>query len=577
MTLPEARIDVVTDTYFGTTVEDPYRWMEDWTSAEAQAWTLAHAEHARQTLEALPERAALLERVAELSGAAAILTDLRVAAGRCFYLRQDAGDNLLKLCVRLSDDAPERVLFDPASLGGAVHTSIDWFAPSGDGRRVAYGISEGGSENSTLHILDVDSGRQLPDTISRVHFGFVSWLDADSFVYHRYLEPAAGSSPAEARDNSRSYLHRLGDDPADDRLVLGRGLNGRVDLRPIDRPFVIVPAHSRWMIAVISHSALAKDVWSDCTFYVAPRAGLDDPAGCPWTLVAAVEDGVINFAIDGDTLYLVSHRDAPSHRVLAVALAEGARREVFVPESAAVIEDICLAGGYLLTRELLGGLARIRRFPLAGGAADELPLPFGGSILDWASQPGRPEVYLHMMSWTVSSHLYRCDAAAATVADTGWLAPSPADFSAISVTETHAPAADGAMIPLSIIHRAGLERNGDNPTLLLTYGSYGLALRPAFLPEFLAWYERGGVLAVAHVRGGGEYGRAWHEAGRLLNKENTIGDFIACAEYLIAENYARPARLTGIGGSAGGIPTGGALVRRPELWAAMVMQVPLTN
>lgn len=577
MTLPEARIDPVTDTYFATTIADPYRWMEDWTSDEAQAWTLAQAEHARQSLETLPERAALLERVAELSGAATTLAELRVAGGRCFYLRQDPGDELPKLCVRLAADAPERVLFDPSSLGGESHTAIDWFAPSNDGRRLAYGISQGGSENSTLRILEVDSGQQLPDAISRVHFGLVSWLDADSFVYHRYLEPPPGSPPAEARANSRTCLHRLGDDPANDQVVLGRGVNERVEMQPIDRPFVIVPAASRWMIAVISHSALGLGVWSDCTFYVAPRSALADPAGCPWTRIATVEDGVRNFAIDGDTFYVVSHRDAPTHRVLALALAEGARQEVFVPESAAVIEDICLAGGYLLTRELLGGLARIRRFPLSGGAAEELALPFSGSILDWASQPGRPEVYLHMMSWTVSSHLYRCDADAATVADTGWLAPSPADFSAISITETHAPAADGTMIPLSIIHRAGLERDGDNPTLLLVYGSYGISLRPAFLAEFLAWYERGGVLAVAHVRGGGEYGRVWHEAGRLLNKENTIGDFIACAEYLIAENYTRPARLTGMGGSAGGIPTGGALVRRPELWAAMVMQVAVTN
>jgi prolyl oligopeptidase len=157
------------------------------------------------------------------------------------------------------------------------------------------------------------------------------------------------------------------------------------------------------------------------------------------------------------------------------------------------------------------------------------------------------------------------------------LAPPAVDFSAIVAHELHAPAADGTMIPLSIIHREGLQRDGANPTLLLVYGSYGMVLSPAFLPELLAWYERGGVLAVAHVRGGGEYGRAWHEAGRLLNKERTIGDFIACAEFLIDQGYTRPGRLAGMGGSAGGIPTGGALVRRPDLWAAMIMQVAATN
>jgi prolyl oligopeptidase len=580
MVLRTARIDVVRDTYFGVTLEDPYRWMEDWTSDEARAWLLEQAAAARKVLDALPERDALFARIAALGDAALDLTDVRMAGGRCFYLRREAGAALATLVVRLAPAAPERVLVDPAAIASEVHSAIDWYMPSHDGRRVAYGVSQGGSENSTLCILDVDTGEHFADTISRVRFPFVSWLeDNRSFVYHRYPAPPADTPPAERRYNSRSYLHHLGDDPEHDGVVFARGLNERVDMQPVDRPFIIVATTSPWMIGIISHSALGIGEWTDCTFYVAPRAALANPATCPWTKLAVVEDGVRNFAIRGDTLYLVTHRDAPRYHVVAVSLPHGdvAHAEVVVPASQAVIEDICIAGDYLLTRELDGGIGRLRRVALAGGEPEEVALPVNGTILDWANEPGSADVVLYLTSWTSSPRAYRYTTRSGSLEDTGWVPPSPVDFSDVAAYEVQAPAKDGTLIPLSVIHKKGLPRNGNNPTLLTGYGSYGISLPAFFRPEMLAWYERGGVWAIAHVRGGGEYGREWHEAGRKLKKEHTITDFLACAEYLIAQQYTRPERLAGEGGSAGGIPTGGALVRRPDLWAAMVMQVAVTN
>jgi prolyl oligopeptidase len=371
----------------------------------------------------------------------------------------------------------------------------------------------------------------------------------------------------------------LGDDPEHDGVVFARGLNERVDMQPVDRPFILVPINSPWMIGIISHSALGIGEWSDCTFYVAPRAALSNPATCPWTKIAAVEDGVRNFAISGDTLYLVTHRAAPRYQVVAVSLPHGdlAHSEVVVPASQAVIEDICVAGDYLLTRDLHGGIGRLRRVALAGGEPEEVALPVNGTILDWANEPESADVVLYLTSWTSSPRAYHYNTKSGSLEDTGWVPPSPVDFSDVAAYEVHAPAKDGTLIPLTIIHKQGLQRDGNNPTLLTGYGSYGISIPTFFRPEMLAWYERGGVWAIAHVRGGGEYGREWHEAGRKLNKENTITDFIACAEYLIAQKYTRPERLAGEGGSAGGIPSGGALVRRPDLWAAMVMLVAVTN
>ena len=580
---PAARVEVVQDTYFGTTIDDPYRWMEDGHSDEAHAWMSEQSAYAHATLDALPHREALLSRIAELSSGIPTLHTFRLAGGRIFYLRHDPGAEAPVLAMRSAFAHPERIVLDPTNLPGDEQLSIDWYVPSRDGRLVACGFSSGGSEESTLRVLDVESGAVLDDAISRIHFAFISWLeDNRSFVYHRYPEPPADAPPEARRYDSRSYLHRLGTDPEQDTPVLARGLNPRVEMSQVDRPFLVISPQSDWMIAIISHSALGggatTEQLSDCTFYVAPRAGLANPAACPWTKVAVVEDGVTGFAVNGETLYLLAYRDAPRYRVLAAPFANPAlaQARIVLPESQAVIEAIAVSGGYLLARELDGGIGRLRRIPLAGGEPENIPLPVEGTIVEWASEPDGTTI-LSLTSWAVPPQIHRFDARAGALEDTGWVPPSPVDWSDIAVQEIQVPARDGTLIPLSLIHPKGMARDGSNPTLLTGYGSYGFPFPAEFQPEMRAWYERGGIWAIAHIRGGGEYGREWHEAGHLLNKEHTINDFIDCADYLIAQGYTRPERLAGEGLSAGGIPSGGALVRRPELWAAMVLHVPVVN
>jgi prolyl oligopeptidase len=433
-------------------------------------------------------------------------------------------------------------------------------------------------------VIDADRGVVLDDTIPpRVAFAFVSWLEGNrSFVYHRYPDPPPGAPPQRRRLDSRSYLHRLGTDPQRDVTVLARGLNPRIELTPLDRPFLVVPPLGAWMIALVSHSALGDSTserLTDCTLYVAPRDGLSDPASCAWTRVAGVEDGVTAFAADADTLYLVSYRDAPRSQVLAVPFADPdlSRARRVVPAGDRAVEAVLVAGEDLLVRDLDGGIGRLRRVPLSGGEPEDVPMPVEGGVLEWTGHPDRPEVLLLVATWTQAPRIYRYDGRARALADTGLAPRSPVDFGEVEARTLQAPARDGTLIPVTVIHRKGLALDGGNPTLLTGYGSYGFTELPEFRPQMLAWYELGGVYAVAQLRGGGAYGRQWQEAGRGLRKHTTITDFIDCAEYLVAHGYTHPERLAGDGGSAGGIPTGGALVRRPELWAAMVMHVPMVN
>jgi prolyl oligopeptidase len=575
MEQPIARKETVTDTYFGTAIEDPYRWMEDWKGEELRGWVEAQGAYTREYLDALPERQTLAKRIAELGDASPTFYNFSFMGEHFFYLRRDPGEKLGKLIVRRSKDAEELVLFDPNILTGEVHTAIDWYVPSRNGELVAYGTSQGGSEESTLHILEVESKKTLDLAISRVLFGLVSWLeDNQSFLYHRFPELPANAPETEKYNDSCTYLHQLGNDPGHDPIVFGPGINSRAEIGHEDYPFITTSSSSDWMIGMVIHG-----VRNEITLYAAPRSMLTEPTTCPWTKIADTEDDVSDFAFVDDTIYLKTHKDALRYKIIATSLKapDVVGAVTVIPESKVVIQGLFVARDYLLTQDLDGGITQMRRISRHGGPLEEIELPFAGSITGIASTPSSPTALLQLTAWTVSPRIYLYDSAENTLQDSGWLKPSPVDFSEIETHEVQVLAKDGVLIPLSIIHKKGLELTGNNPTLLTGYGSYGLTINPAFSPAMLAWYERGGIYAVAHIRGGGEYGEEWHLAGKKLKKQNTIDDFIACAEYLIAQKYTRPERLAGEGTSAGGIPSGGSLVKRPDLWSVMVIRVGVTN
>jgi prolyl oligopeptidase len=564
----DARVDTVVDTVFGHQLADPYRWMEE--GSELREWALAQGAKTQGHLAALPLRAELLARMDEVTRDTVEVTAFAMAGDRVFFLRQTGAVPVL--VVREGD--AERVLLDPATIEGDEHSSIEFFAPSPDGRLVACGLAQGGSEQSHVHLLDVATGELDRTEIAHSLHGNPAWLpDGSGFFCHRYPDPDPNLPADRRRDNSATWFQPIGGEPT---VTLRRGHNPTLPLAPIDLAYMVLPKDSELAFALVVHSAssgLTTEELTSCSLYATSRAALVDSASCEWRKIIEPADGVTAYAIHGDTIYVATHKDAPRGEVQAWSLTDGTRRTV-VPGGDRSVLGVKIVGDHLVLRDIDAGTARMRRMSLDNGEIEDIPLPAGGTIAQWTAHPDGKSALIVFSSWTQPATAYRYDG---ELHDTGWIPRSTVDFSDIVITELRAPARDGVLIPMTVLHRKGITLDGNNPTMMSGYGSYGILMRRAFNPRLLPWLERGGVYALAGLRGGGEYGEQWHAAGRLLNKENTITDFIDCAEHLVDTGYTSPARLAGHGGSAGGIPTGGALVRRPDLFAAMVSEVAVFN
>jgi prolyl oligopeptidase len=575
---PVAAVRVVTDEYFGVKVADPYRYMEDLTNPEVAAWFKGQNDYTRAVLGRIPGRAALLARMKALDeGAPARITDLRRLPGdRYFYQKRLASEDVAKLCVRDGLKGDERLLVDPTKFmtAGGPHYVISYYAPSFDGKYVAAGISAAGSEDAVLRVFDTSTGKETGDVIDRAQFGSPSWmLDGRSLLYNRLqkLEPA--SAPTDRYLNSRTYLHVLGTQPDKDRLVFGVG-TPNVNIDPADIPFVATWPGASYALGVVAHG-----VRNEITAYVAPLDALNG-ATVPWKRFCDVDDDVTAFDVHGGDLYLLSHHEASRYKVLRTKLSdpEVARAGVAVPPGESVIQSIAAASDALYVQELDGGLGRLVQLSYSGGKPEQIQLPFEGSVGLSATDLRVPGTLVELSSWTKARKIYAYDLSHKNVTDTK-LQPegkfdAPADLESV---EVKAKSYDGTLVPLSIVFRKGVKLDGSNPTLLEGYGAYGITLDPFFDPKMIAWYEHGGIFAVAHVRGGGEYGEDWHLAGKLLKKPNTWKDFIACAEYLINQKYTSTARLAIEGGSAGGVTIGRSITERPDLFAVAIDAVPMSD
>jgi prolyl oligopeptidase len=572
-----AKHDVV-DSYFGTNITDPYRWLEDLKSAEVSAWMKAQNDYTRSVLDRIPGRDNLRARIAELDNTGVQVNALQSFGGRLFYLKRTAGDDNRKLYVRDGAGGPERLLLNPETLtADGVHYSIDYYQASPDGKLVAIGISPGGSEDSVLRVLEVDSGRDLGDRIDRAQFGAVFWLPGNrSFFYNRLQKLAPSDPRTKAYLNSRDYIHELGNDPDKDIAVFGNGVSAGLSINEIDFPFVVLQPRSNYVLGVVPHG-----VQNEVSVYVASLEQAQNAKGAniPWRKLADTSDEVTGFDLHGEDGFFVTHHNAARFNVKRFNLRDGdaAHADVVLPASDAVVTSIAAASDALYIQKLDGGLGRLFRMPYGSNAATEIKLPFDGAIQELIVNPTEPGAYVRMADWTHSPLFYHYDPSRGTLADTKIIPLSPVDFSAITSEEVKVKAGDGTLVPLSIVYRRGLKMDGSHPTLLHGYGSYGITYDPGFDPTSLAWLERGGVLAVAHIRGGGEYGEDWHNAGRKSTKENTITDFIACAQYLIDHGYTSPQHLAGEGTSAGGITIGGAITERPDLFGAALDNVGMSD
>jgi prolyl oligopeptidase len=577
---PPAKAPVrdVTDTHFGVTVDDPYRYLEDLKNPDVAAWIKSQAHYTREMLDRVPHREALYEEIAKYGdSASARVTHVQVSGSFVYYEKRRAADNLPKLYIRQGLHGKERLLVDPERLKapGGAHYAIDYFTPSPDNRYLAYGISLGGSEQSVLHVLDVASGRETGDVIDRANYASPSWLPDGRLLYSRLQKLAPGAPVTDKYQNQRVYLHRLGSDPEQDVLVFGAGIAAGIDVRPVEFVVAGVAPGSDYVVAVaVNGTQREVRIWT-------ARVSSLDGAKTPWTSVADTSDQVTDASVVGNTLFVVSHKDASRFKVLRLPLSapDIAKADVVVPPAESVVTGVAAASDALYVRRMNGGISELLRLALDGdGPASTIKLPYDGDIDALAADPRVPGLLFGMGGWTRFGSVFAYTPKSGRIVDTGLQPQGPYDNPRDLVSEeVKATAADGTEIPLSIVYKKGIKRDGGNPTILWGYGAYGISQTPSYSPTLLAWYERGGIFAVAHVRGGGEYGEDWYKAGFQATKPNTWRDAIACAQWLVDHRYSSPAKLSVRGGSAGGILVGRAITERPDLFAAAIDDVPVSD
>ena len=569
---PTERQDV-TEVFFGQSVTDPYRWLENWREGKGAEWLKAQDTYTRSALSSIPGREKFLARVKVLDTASTRVRNAQVWGGKVFYLKTDPNADNLKLYVK-EGNAPERLLLDPELLTkDGVHSSIDYFTPSLDGTLVALGISPGGSENSVIHILETATGKQFPDAIDRARFGAISWLPGNKAFFYNRLQKLTPDMPRTAfEQRSRAYLHELGRDPEQDPFVFGYEYSPDLKIDDNDFPFVVYTPGSPYLLGVLAHGTQ-----NEATAYYIPLDQLNSNH-IAWKKLFDVDAAITNFTPHGDDLYLVTHKSKPRYEVTRINLKtpDLAHATIVVPASEVVIQEADVATDGIYLRDLDGGIGRMRRLSF-DGHIEPVPVSKGQSVSEISVTPTEPGALVHVVSWTTSPHFLQYDPKTRKTAEIGIQPPLPIDTSGYESEEVKAKSADGTMIPLSIIHSKHLALDGNHPTHLIGYGAYGISYDAYFDPVWLAWLERGGVIAFAHVRGGGEYGEEWYRAGYKLTKQHTMDDFIASAQYLIENKYTSAKRLSGEGTSAGGILIGGAITQRPDLFAGALIRVGCSN
>ncbi|HLV64234.1 MAG TPA: prolyl oligopeptidase family serine peptidase [Polyangiaceae bacterium] len=571
MTLPriETRREPVVETIFGASVADPYRWLEDAENPEVSAWIDAQNELTERTLSRVAARSAIRDRIAELLeiGTISLPRVRRTEGGELcfFYTRREGKQNHPVLYVRHGLTGADEVLVDPNTLGGDESTTaLDWFVPSEHGELLAYGLSERGTEDSTLHVLDVRRGRRLPDVIPHTRHASIAWLpDGSGFLYSRYPEP--GTVPeGEERYHRKIFEHRLGDPPERDRLVFGEGLE-RTDF-----PNVSLSPDGRWVAITVNRG------FSENAIYLADRSAdrLD------FRLVTPPGRHLYYAVLRKGALYVMTNEGAPRYRLFAVDPERPARdrwRLLVAEHPEDTLDHFSVIGGELLVGYLHAATSRLERFDLTGKSRGPIALPVLGSSGGFSGVHDGSDVFYGFESFAVPPEIRHLDLT--TGRDTRWQAVSAPRFDGeFRVEARSARSKDGTRIPYKLVYRGDLDlESGDNPTLLYGYGGFNVNLLPSFTRSTYALLERGGVYVQANLRGGGELGEEWHREGQLEKKQNTFDDFIAVAEDLVRTRVTRPERLAIHGRSNGGLLVAAAVTQRPDLFRAAVAGVPLTD
>ncbi len=559
---PATRQSEQVDDYHGTKVADPYRWLEDDTSASTAAWVAAENAVTFPYLERIPFRRNLLARVLNLNDYERYSAPSRKGA-YFFFFKNSGLENQSVLYIQQGLDGQPRVLLDPNTWSSDGTVRLSAFAPSGDAKYAVYGLSRSGSDWQEYKVLELATGRTLADSVQWVKVSDIAW-QGHGFYYSRYPEPAAGHELAEVNENHRVFYHEVGSPQSADRLVYEDPAS------PQRFHTVETTEDERFAILTISDRGKGKD---GNALYVRDL-GSADPAFRP--LIAAIGDDSYSVVDNvGDKLLVSTNRGAPRGRVVLIdpAAAEEKNWLEVLPERAEPLESATTAGGKLFATYLADVTTRAYVYDLRGKLENEIVLPGLGSAAGFSGPHDADLVFYTFNSMNVPPTVYRYDLKSR--ASSVFRAPHVPGYdpSGFETERVFYSSKDGTRIPLFLVHRKGLKLDGTNPTLLYGYGGFNIVEEPTFSAARLALLEQGFVYAVANIRGGGEYGESWHQQGIKLKKQNVFDDFIAAAEWLIDHKYTVPAKLAITGGSNGGLLVGAVMNQRPELFRAAVPQV----
>ena len=557
---PAARRADQTDDYHGTTVADPYRWLEDPDSPETRAWIEAENALTFDFLAQIPAREAIKKRLTTLWDYERFGMPY-LQGGRYFYGRNDGLQPQSVLYVAETLNGDPRVLLDPNTLSADGTVALAGYAISEDGKYMAYGLAAAGSDWNEWRVRDVDTGMDLADHLRWIKFSGASWAkDGSGFYYSRYDAPAEGEELQQANYYQKLFFHTLGQPQESDTLIYER---------PDEKEWSFggyVSEDGAYLLISVRQGTERKN-----RLYYKPLAGPDAP------VVALLDgfDAAYGFlGREGTEFWLQTDNDAPRGRVIAVDLADPdpAKWREVIPEAEETLQDISLTGDRFFATYLKDAHTQIKVFGLDGTLERTVALPGLGSANGFGGKRHYTETFYAYTSFIAPTTVYRYDIGAGT--STVYRQPKVAfDPDGYETHQIFYASKDGTRIPLFLTHKKGLALDGQNPTYLYGYGGFDISLTPSFSPGQVIWLEMGGVLAVANLRGGGEYGKAWHEAGRKHNKQNVFDDFIAAGEWLIASGYTSTPKLAIGGGSNGGLLVGACLAQRPDLWGACLPAV----
>jgi prolyl oligopeptidase len=563
---PLAEKRPLVESLHGVKITDNYRWLEDGSSPDTQKWVAEEMAYTQKVLNPLPGRDAIHKRLTELLSIGSISAPM-IGGKYYFYTRRDGMQNQPVLYVRErgiseKDDGKDRVLVDANQLAADGTIALDWYHPSENGRYVAYGTSPSGSEMSTLHIIETKTGKLLPDVIERTRAASIAWmLNNSGFYYTRY--PKKGEVPdGQEMYDRRVFYHELGTDPATDPLIFGEGRD------PQDWPSVELDNDGKLLLITVAQG------WTKSELFL-----MDLKKGTPPTRITTGKNFLYGGSVYNGRVYIVTNEDAPRYRLFVTEAGDYDRDNwnELIPQTGSVLQDAEIWGGKLLTQYEQNATSQLKLFDLDGTYIKDIQLPALGSVFASGGKWDRDEIFYGFMSFTVPPTVYRYDLKSRETSLWAKVDAPTIDPDAFEVNQEWYHSKDGTRVPMFVVNKKGLKKDGRNPTLLTAYGGFNVSVTPTFSRTAYLWMEHGGVYAVANLRGGAEFGEDWHRAGMLEKKQNVFDDMIAAAEHLISAKYTDKDHLAIQGGSNGGLLMGAMITQRPDLFRAVVCQVPLLD